>query len=617
MSTSLPLSILLVAVVGAAGQAGAQTRAEAIQPVAVQAAVADGRVSGVVLDEAGAGLGGVSILATGTTLAIVRSDSKGRFALVLPAGEYLLRAVRDGYLSTYREPIRVQPNRSVQRRITLVRDESVATVSAQQEPAAVATVPVPEELHGHGEMAWRLRHLKRSVLRDEALLPATEEPETPFDQPMTLTGWVDRTLGQTARGAGSFFSDTDFTGHVNLLTTSALPGISNIAPDDWSRTIANILVGAPVGEAGDWAIRGAVAAGDATSWSLHGKYEGRQDQSHAVRLAVSYSTQGFTPAGDLTAPAGLPESRSVGALAASDRWRLREALVVDYGIRFDHYDYLSEPGLVSPHVGVRLEVRPGTVLRASTLQRMVAPGADDFLPPSGDGPWLPPVRTFLPLVPGSDLRAERIRRHAVGAEQDFGPDRDRRVSVEWFAEETLNQMATLFGVSGSGNEGEPYYVAPVGDVMVTGWRLGLGGTLARNVTGRVDYTEGKALWRGTRVARPLRQADPSAARRGHESVSDLRGRLNVEVPSTSTHLVFGYQVTRVDPAAPKPRSMADDGFDLELRQRLPYQPLTAGMLHVVFTLSTVVHQRDAESLYDEVLTLNAPTRLTAGIQVGF
>ena len=618
MSTPLPLSILLVTVIGAADQAKAQTRLEPYRPVAVQASLGDGRVSGVVLDEAGAAVGGVSILATGTTLAIARSDSRGRFALVLPVGEYLLRATRDGYLSTYREPIRVEPNRHLQRRIRLTRGvESMSTAAAAQpDSAADPAVPTPEEMHGHGEMAWRLRHLKRTVLRDEAPNAAIEEAATPFDRPVTLTGWVDRALAQTARSASSFFTQTEFTGHVNLLTTSALPGMSGETPGDWSRGIANVFLAAPVGQVGDWAIRGAMAAGDASSWALLGEYKAHEDQRHAVRLAVSYSTQGFTPAGDLTAPTGLPESRSVGAVAASDRWRVWKSVALDYGIRFDHYDYLSEPSLVSPHAGMGVEVRAGTVVRASTSQRMIAPGADEFLPPSESGPWLPPMRTFVPLVPDAPLRPERIRRHAVGFDQQFGPGRSSKLTVEWFAEDTNNQMATLFGV-GAGSEAAPYYVATVGNVDVMGWRLGLEGVIAQNVTGHVEYTEGKARWRGTRAATLLRAEQPAVARRGQESVSDLRGRVNVTVPATSTHLVVGYQVTRLDPASARSRSLADDGFDLELRQRLPYQPLTTGMLHLVFTLSTLLHQHDAESLYDEILTAEAPARLTAGIQVGF
>ena len=72
MSTSLPLSILLVVALGAAGRAEAQTPVEPYRPVTVQASLGDGRVSGIVMDEAGVALGGVSILATGTTLAVAQ-----------------------------------------------------------------------------------------------------------------------------------------------------------------------------------------------------------------------------------------------------------------------------------------------------------------------------------------------------------------------------------------------------------------------------------------------------------------------------------------------------------------------------------------------------------------
>ena len=617
MSTSLPVSILLATAIGAASQAQAQTRVADYRPVAVHAALGDGRVSGIVLDESGAGLAGVSILASGTTLAVARSDSRGRFALVLPVGEYLLRATRDGYLSTYREPIRVEPNRHLQRRIRLTRgvESMAAAAAAQPEAVAEPAAPVPEDMHGHGEMAWRLRHLKRTALRDVAPTPVLEESGS-LDRPVPLTRWVDRAIVQTARGASSFLTQTAFTGHINLLATSALAGMSSEGTGDWSRGIANVFLAAPVGQVGDWSIRGAMAAGDASSWTLHGEYEANKEQRHAVRLAVSYSTQGFTPGGDLTAPVGLPTSRSVGAVAASDRWRVWPSIALDYGIRFDHYDYLSEPSLVSPHAGLGVEVRPGTVVRASTSQRAIAPGADEFLPPSDTGPWLPPVRTFYPLVLDAPIRSERIRRHAVGLDQEFGPGRSAKLVVEWFAEDTNNQMATLFGMDAR-SDVAPYYVATVGDVAVIGWRVGVEGLIARNVTGQVVYTEGKAQWHGTRAATLLRAREPSVARRGRENVSDLRGRVNVTVPATSTHLVIGYQVTRLDPTAVWLRSLTDDGFDLELRQRLPYQPLTAGMLHLVFTLSTLLHQHDAESLYDEILTAEAPARLTAGIQVGF
>ena len=51
-----------------------------------------GHIRGVVRDEHGSAVGGVSIVALGTTLASAQSDSTGRFTLALPPGEYVLRA---------------------------------------------------------------------------------------------------------------------------------------------------------------------------------------------------------------------------------------------------------------------------------------------------------------------------------------------------------------------------------------------------------------------------------------------------------------------------------------------------------------------------------------------
>src|SRR6185503_15103829 len=45
---------------------------------------------------------------------------------------------------------------------------------------------------------------------------------------------------------------------------------------------------------------------------------------------------------------------------------------------------------------------------AHVSQRMLAPGAEEFLPPATVGPWLPPERTFAALG-GEDLRVERTR----------------------------------------------------------------------------------------------------------------------------------------------------------------------------------------------------------------
>src|SRR4030095_2661214 len=86
-----------------------------------QASMREGRIKGIVRDDAGQAVRGVSVVAMGTILATVRSAGRGQFILALPPGEYIRRATCDGYLSTYREPVRVQTSASLQRDITLTR----------------------------------------------------------------------------------------------------------------------------------------------------------------------------------------------------------------------------------------------------------------------------------------------------------------------------------------------------------------------------------------------------------------------------------------------------------------------------------------------------------------
>src|SRR5436190_8279339 len=103
----LPLALLWFAALSgeAFGQAVVPPRA-----VAYEASMRGGGVEGMVTDQAGAALDGVSIVALGNALAAVRTDPAGHFTLPLPPGDYVLRATRDGYISTYREVVRVQPD---------------------------------------------------------------------------------------------------------------------------------------------------------------------------------------------------------------------------------------------------------------------------------------------------------------------------------------------------------------------------------------------------------------------------------------------------------------------------------------------------------------------------
>ena len=74
--------------------------------------------------------------------------------------------------------------------------------------------PAGEE-HDHDEVAWRLRHLKRSVLKDERGR-GTGQPF--LDDPLTN---LARAVGSPVRLASSLFADLPINAQINLLTTTS------------------------------------------------------------------------------------------------------------------------------------------------------------------------------------------------------------------------------------------------------------------------------------------------------------------------------------------------------------------------------------------------------------
>ena len=187
---------------------------------------ASGRLHGLVRDAAGIAIADASVLAVGASIVSARSDIRGRFQMALPPGDYVLKATRTGYLSTYREPVTVASSTSLERTITLTRH-------ADQ----VMTGPI--DSHAHTDLAWRLRHLTRSVLRDEGMTPGA----VPIDRAKPKRPDV-----------GSWFG-SDLTGQVNFVTTASTRFLATQQASALPRGVAFIVLGAPVGATGDWRVR--------------------------------------------------------------------------------------------------------------------------------------------------------------------------------------------------------------------------------------------------------------------------------------------------------------------------------------------------------------------------
>jgi hypothetical protein len=597
--------------------------------VALEASMRAGVVTGMVTDEHGAVVPGVAVAAIGTTQVQVKTDIKGQFRLLLVPGDYILRASRDGYVSPYRESVRIRASHQIERNITVTRQPglpdrtrllaSTGLTSAVGDPlpveSVVKSVATPDTLQ-----AWYLRHLPRTVLRDGGDLKGLESPRPEFRHQPSFFDWV---VGESARAATSFFVDTDFSGQFNMLTTSALnPAVAWDA--QLPRGVAYLSVGAPVGTHGDWRLRGALSTGGLASWVALGEYEARDVQTHAFRVGMSYGTQRVTDSGSAAILSSNEGARGAASLYAFDRWRVGSGLEFDYGLRADRYDYVNGRNFVSPKLGARLGVMPHTFVTVSASSAVVAPGMDAFLPPPSSGPWLPPDRTFAPLVAGTALTPERVHRVAVGLERTFGPiSLPRVLRAGWFHEHTTDQLATMFGLDARRGVGH-YYVATAGDVSVQGWNVRASGWVTSRVEATLDYSLSRATWAYGPQATAIASVLPSALRPPHELLHDLTSTIHARIPESKTTVFVAYRVnsafTRPDALGLNP--MLDGRFDIQVRQALPYQPIRGGQIDVLVSMNNLF--RDPAnggafggSFYDELLTVRTPRRVLGGVQVRF
>ena len=152
-----------------------------------------------------------------------------------------------------------------------------------------------------------------------------------------------RAVGSPARLATSFFADTPFSGQVNLLTTSSFDTPQQLfSGSNLARGAAYVRVGAPVGDQGDWTVRGAITQADITAWMLAGSYRTRAPARHQydIRHVVQHAAvRRRQSAGAARCHRRQPQRRN--GLRRSTRSRSAPALTLSYGGRYAQYDYLE------------------------------------------------------------------------------------------------------------------------------------------------------------------------------------------------------------------------------------------------------------------------------------
>ncbi len=103
------------------------------------------------------------------------------------------------------------------------------------------------------------------------------------------------------------------------------------------------------------------------------------------------------------------------------------------------------------------------------MHREVAPGAEEFIPPSV-GLWLPPERTFS-QVSNAPFRPERHDQIEIAVDRQWAEH--LVVGFRAFAEQVDDQVVTVFGLSLADAAAEVghYQVGSAGDFAAHGWGM--------------------------------------------------------------------------------------------------------------------------------------------------
>ncbi len=596
-----------------------------IKPAA--AVVPQGDLYGTVLDQSGLPLAGVVVSAVSATSVFAVSARDGAFIFRnLPPGPYLVRAHLEGYVPARARTVQVKAAARTSSTIELNRrgDSGDKPELLEAGIAGAATSGETQETdadaHDHGEVAWRLRHLKRSVLRDADIESFTD------DQGDALGG--DSLAGLSSASARSprfplgLFSALPLSGQINLLTRTSFdrPG-ELFALDGMPHGVTYLALSVPTGT-GEWAMRGAMTQGDLSSWIVSGSYLSRAPTAHQYEAGLSYGTQQYV-GGNVDALAAMSDgSRNVGAVYAFDHWTPGPRVSVSYGAKYARYDYLNDRGLLSPSASITFapSLESSIRIHGSVSHREVAPGGEEFLPPS-TGLWLPPERTFSPVSQRHGLASEHVDHVEASIERQWLGD--FMIGIRGFRQEVEDQIATLFGVALPGTAAASighYYVGSGGDFVARGWGLGISRQMVDGLRASIDYTQADADWQRVSPDRAqLVAVAGSTVRTGSERTHDITISIESRIPVTATQFLAVYKLnTGFATATSSSNGRLGARFGVQLIQALPFLNFSTAEWEMLVSVRNLFSEELLSgSIYDELLVVKPPTRVVGGLTVRF
>lgn len=606
--------VLSTAVSSAFAQAPAR---KPLQATAHVTSAPHGEIRGIVADDKGKPLPGAVVSALGSTTLFAVADANGRFVFRnLALGPYLVRAHLQGYAPARARVIQVSASPRPEHVLSMTRSAAAPESPTVLTAGVGGAVPAGEPAeHDHDERAWRLRHTKRSVLKDSGQGVAKGEDESFFGDSLHRLG---RAVGSPARLA-SLFADLPLTGQINLLTTSAFDRPQDLFALDASvpHAVAYMSLVVP-GQSGQWLIRGTMTQGDLASWIVSGSYRREPEATHAYEAGFSYSTQRYLGANTEALQAMSDASRNVGVMYAYDNWLVLPRVRVGYGAQYSRYDYLEDASLLSPRTSLTIQPleHDSLKVRAVVSHRETAPGAGEFTGPA-TGLLLPPERTFS-QVSRAAFRPERVDHVEVSAEREWAAF---ILGVRAFQQDVEDQVVTMFGLalSDSARGIGHYHVGSAGDFSARGWGVSVSRAVTEGIRASVDYTQASTQWSGySSDALGISKLAP-VAMRSNERVHDVTATFDSVLAPSATRVFVIYKLnsTFARPRDTLSGSLASARFNVQVNQSLPFSFGNANWEMLAAVSNLFSDDAFDGSVYDEALVVRPPKRILGGVTVRF
>ncbi len=465
------------------------------------------------------------------------SDTRGRFVLQdLPPGIYTLIAQSLGFVNA------VLPG------VVVPRQEPLS-LQLRAEPELMSLLSAAAPL----DLGWAFRPRVRDILRQsEPTAVPTAGNEPPPGVPS-----VAPEAGPASAPAADLGGFSNLTGEVSLLTLAPFIGGSF----DSASTTAFSLGGGHLDGSQRWVLRAQLA--DHGFMRASSQVDRVVSESHALRFGVGYAAQDVVMA-DLNQ--GF-ETMWVGSLAAEDHWRLGETILLSSGVRFEHYNYLDTPGLVSPRIEVAYAPIESMVFRSGVYYDAEAPGLAEL-----SFEIDPMAVRYMDILTTDGLEPERTLRYEFGVEKST-PTTELRARA--YYGEVSDELMSVHLARPSGRS--DYTVFNLGDSVNRGFAINVRRTFMDRLAGHVSYTYD--LRTGADV--------PSGFTAGHgvviesptgdgampiNSIHELSAGVETVFGSYQTRLLATYRWKQGIPVV-RQGILGDvyERLDLKLRQPLPFR----------------------------------------------